>query len=470
MVRHKSFGSMQCPIARSLDETGDWWSMLILRSAFMGVRRFQDFEERLGIAPTTLARRLETLAEHELLARRTYSERPHREEYELTPKGLDFLPVLLTLAAWGNRWLAPEGVAIECVDPKTGRHVEPIVVDRETGRELKPGTVALRAGPGARPAVKQGLAKWVLLGAATAVSAALLGCGSSSPGGPGPAEAETPAAKTIASFHTALAEADYGAVDGIIGELDAQREAEPNDAAVVLFSALARMWKVGEAKRDPSLGPLAERAPIAVESLELFEQARDLNPNDDRIPAWVGFMKVRIGEAVGDAATIADGIAGLDASVAKFPTFTHFVRGLGLLGRPPGDPEFTKAPEDMWAVIASCGYAVDRSNPDYAYPEAAALAGAGICRDTPLVKHNWGGFFLHAGDVFSKAGDAKTASAFWENAKKSPTYSSWAFKGDLEDRIANADSRAALLSDGDPANDPELFADSAHVCVGCHAE
>jgi DNA-binding HxlR family transcriptional regulator len=166
LVRHKSFGSMQCPIARSLEETGDWWSMLILRTAFMGVRRFQDFEQRLGIAPNTLARRLEALTDCELLVRRTYSEHPPREEYELTPKGLDFLPVLLSLAAWGNRWLTPEGVAIECVDPDTGRTIEPVVVDRETRRELTAGTVALRAGPGARPAVKRGLEQWVLLGTA----------------------------------------------------------------------------------------------------------------------------------------------------------------------------------------------------------------------------------------------------------------------------------------------------------------
>jgi len=276
--------------------------------------------------------------------------------------------------------------------------------------------------------------------------------------------------KTVASLHAALEAADYGAVDGLIAELDAERDADPDDGAAVLFSGLARMWKVGEAKRDPALVELAARAPIALESLDLFQQARDMNPNDDRIPAWVGFMKVRIGEALGNATTIADGIAVFDGSVARFPTFTHFVRGIGLLGRPHDDPEFAKAPEDMWAVIESCGYKVDRSNPDFAYPEAAASAGAGICQDTPVVKHNWAGFFLHAGDVFSKAGDAKTAVAFWRNAEKSPTYSSWTFKSALEDRILNADSRTALLTDSDASNDPELFVDSAHVCVGCHAK
>ncbi|HMJ12062.1 MAG TPA: helix-turn-helix domain-containing protein [Polyangiaceae bacterium] len=155
---------MQCPIARSLEETGDGWSMLILRSAFMGVRRFQDFQARLEIAPNTLSRRLETLVEHGLLTRRAYSEKPVREEYELTEKGLDFMPVLLALTAWGNRWLTPEGVAIECVDPETGRVLEPVVVDRQSGAELGAGKVALRAGPGAKPAVVRGLQNWVVMG------------------------------------------------------------------------------------------------------------------------------------------------------------------------------------------------------------------------------------------------------------------------------------------------------------------
>jgi DNA-binding HxlR family transcriptional regulator len=459
---------MQCPIARSLDETGDWWSMLILRTAFMGVRRFQEFQERLGIAPNTLARRLDSLTEHEFLARRVYSERPPREEYELTPKGLDFLPVLLTLAAFGNRWLTPDGIAIDLVDPETGTPIEPIVVDRDTLRELTAGTVALRAGPAARPAVKHGLRNWIRLGAAVALTGALTACGSSTES-PTDTAPETPLTRAVASLHEALEAGNYAAVDGVIAEIDAVRDAEPDSGPAVLFSALARMWKVGEGTRDPAFDEAA-RAPVALQSLELFEQARDMNPDDGRIPAWVGFMKMRIGKAIGNTPTITDGIADLDGSVAKFPTFTHFVRGLGLLGLAHDDPEFAKAPEDMWAVIRSCGYQIDRANPDFAYPEPAAAAGAGICQDTSVVKHNWGGFFLHAGDVFSKAGDATTAVGFWKNAKKSPSYSTWAYKSAIEERIQNAESRTALLTDGDPANDPLLFVDGPNVCVGCHAK
>src|SRR5262245_37284627 len=154
-MQRKSFSRMECPIARSIEQTGDGWTQLLLREALLGVRRFQDFETRLGIPPNTLARRLDALVEHGFFERRRYEVRPRREEYHLTGKGHDFAPVLLALAAWGNRWLAPRGSIIECSDPETGRTLEPVVIDRRTGRPLVAGEVALRAGPGASHALKK---------------------------------------------------------------------------------------------------------------------------------------------------------------------------------------------------------------------------------------------------------------------------------------------------------------------------
>src|SRR5215472_2171226 len=107
-MRRKSFGNMQCPIARSLERVGEWWSILILRDAFHGLTRFDEFQENLGIAPNMLARRLKSLVEAGLLERRRYSERPPRDEYVLTQAGRDFRPVLWALLAWGNRHFAPE--------------------------------------------------------------------------------------------------------------------------------------------------------------------------------------------------------------------------------------------------------------------------------------------------------------------------------------------------------------------------
>jgi DNA-binding HxlR family transcriptional regulator len=164
-MQRKSFAEMECPIARSIEQVGDGWTLLILRNAFLGARRFADFESRLGIPPTTLARRLERLVSIGLFTRHRYEARPPREEYELTDKGLALLPLILTLAAWGNRWLMPDNVAIECMDPKTKRALDPVLVDRSTRRELLPGEVALRAGPCASPALREGLRRGIVLGA-----------------------------------------------------------------------------------------------------------------------------------------------------------------------------------------------------------------------------------------------------------------------------------------------------------------
>jgi DNA-binding HxlR family transcriptional regulator len=164
-MQRLGFAGVECPIARSLDQIGDAWSLLILRSAFTGVRCFHDFEERLAIPPSTLTRRLALLCKHGVLVRRRYRSRPARDEYLLTQKGLELLPVVLSLAAWGNRWLSPAGIAIQTVDAVSGRPVEPALVDRVTRQPLEPGNVALAAGPHASPGLRRGLAKPLVLGA-----------------------------------------------------------------------------------------------------------------------------------------------------------------------------------------------------------------------------------------------------------------------------------------------------------------
>lgn len=148
-MRRKSFGNMQCPIARSLERVGEWWSILILRDAFHGLTRFDQFAESLGIAPNMLARRLKALVEAGLLERRRYSERPPRDEYVLTEAGRDFRPVLWALLAWGNKHFAPEGRSVVIVDSRTGAEADPILVDRHSGRPMAPPDFRSAAGPAA---------------------------------------------------------------------------------------------------------------------------------------------------------------------------------------------------------------------------------------------------------------------------------------------------------------------------------
>jgi DNA-binding HxlR family transcriptional regulator len=132
-MRHTSLSDMPCPIARSLDRVGEWWSILILRDALRGVTRFEDFRRNLGVAPNMLTRRLGALVEAGLLERRRYNEHPPRDEYVLTDRGRDFRPVLLSLLAWGNRHFAPEGPSVEIVHRTTGLPADPVLVDRHTG-------------------------------------------------------------------------------------------------------------------------------------------------------------------------------------------------------------------------------------------------------------------------------------------------------------------------------------------------
>src|SRR4029453_7498090 len=148
-MERKSFRDIPCPIARSLERVGEWWSMLIMRDALHRFRRFDEFQRSLGIAPNMLTRRLNPLVGAGLLERRRYSEHPPRDEYVPTARGRDFRPVLLALMAFGNRHFAPEGPSVLLVDAKTGVPVDPILVDAATGRPITETDHALVAGPAA---------------------------------------------------------------------------------------------------------------------------------------------------------------------------------------------------------------------------------------------------------------------------------------------------------------------------------
>src|SRR6476659_6453680 len=148
-MQRKSFGRMSCPIARSLEHVGEWWSILILRDALHGLTRFDQFQKSLGIAPNMLTRRLSALVDAGLLVRRRYSERPPRDEYVLTARGRDFRPILVALLAWGNKHFAPEGASVQLVDTETGATVDPIMVDSATGRPIKAPEYAFAPGPAA---------------------------------------------------------------------------------------------------------------------------------------------------------------------------------------------------------------------------------------------------------------------------------------------------------------------------------
>ncbi|MDB5394078.1 MAG: transcriptional regulator [Rhodospirillales bacterium] len=157
-MQKTDLSDMDCPIARAFDRVGEWWSILILRDAFHGLTRFDQFQKSLPIAPNMLTRRLNELVAGGLLERRLYNERPPRYEYVLTERGRDFRPVMIAMMAWGNRHFAPEGVQSMLVDVETGVEADPVLVDRTTLRPLTERDFTFAAGPAATDAVKRRMA------------------------------------------------------------------------------------------------------------------------------------------------------------------------------------------------------------------------------------------------------------------------------------------------------------------------
>lgn len=137
MVPRTDFSDMHCSIARTLGVIGERWSLLIVRDAFYGVRRFDDFRADLGIARNVLTDRLNTLVQQGVLERRQYEERPPRYEYVLTEKGAELLPVILVMMRWGDRWES-DGAPPVTLTHKTCEHrTEPVVVCDHCREELR---------------------------------------------------------------------------------------------------------------------------------------------------------------------------------------------------------------------------------------------------------------------------------------------------------------------------------------------
>lgn len=136
---------MQCSIARSLEQVGPWWSMLIVRDALMGVRRFGQFQRSLGIGKNTLSIRLADLVESGILAKMPAQDGSAYDEYELTEKGRDLAPVLLAMAQWGDKWAVHEdGPSFAIHDRATGTPIPRIQPRRANGKAIAPEDIVLQ--------------------------------------------------------------------------------------------------------------------------------------------------------------------------------------------------------------------------------------------------------------------------------------------------------------------------------------
>ncbi|MBF6278586.1 MULTISPECIES: helix-turn-helix domain-containing protein [Nocardia] len=147
----KNFHEIACSIARSASIVGDSWTLLILRDAALGLRRFEELQRNLGIATNVLSQRLQRLVDQGVLRRHRYEQRPDRYEYHLTDKGQELIPVLFALMAWGDKWESgAEGPPLVLHHRTCGHRVEAKVTCDGCGGELTPESVVYQPGPGGR--------------------------------------------------------------------------------------------------------------------------------------------------------------------------------------------------------------------------------------------------------------------------------------------------------------------------------
>lgn len=139
----RSYAGQECSIARTLEVVGERWTLLILREAFLGTARFDDFQRRLGIARNVLQARLERLVDEGVLSRRRYNERPPRHEYRLTREGRDLLPVLVALLQWGDQHRAPDGPPVAIAHARCGGALNAALVCERCGATVEPRAIAL---------------------------------------------------------------------------------------------------------------------------------------------------------------------------------------------------------------------------------------------------------------------------------------------------------------------------------------
>lgn len=149
-MQRSSFSDMPCSVAKTLDIVGEWWTLLILRDVFYGVRRFEALRTHLGISRKVLSSRLERLTDENILKKAVYQKLPERYEYRLTKKGLDLLPVLFSLMNWGDKWMSdPDKMPVNFVHKDCGNQMTPKLVCSCCDGELNAKNIYPVAGKGA---------------------------------------------------------------------------------------------------------------------------------------------------------------------------------------------------------------------------------------------------------------------------------------------------------------------------------
>jgi DNA-binding HxlR family transcriptional regulator len=156
IVSRSSLKDIDCSIARSLSILGEWWTLLILRNVFHGMRTFDALQAHLEMSSSVLSTRLRQLTDAGILQKRKSGTDGRSYEYKLTERGFDLYPVLVALMQWGEKWASNgRGLRVELVEKATGEPISGSVVVSKDGRSLTPWDVRVIAGPGADEKIRE---------------------------------------------------------------------------------------------------------------------------------------------------------------------------------------------------------------------------------------------------------------------------------------------------------------------------
>lgn len=156
-MKWANIGDQVCSVSRALSVVGDKWTLLIVRSAFLGARKFTDFQTDIGVTRHRLSDRLSKLVEDEVLIKVAYQDNPVRYDYRLSPKGKELYPVIMSLVKWGDKWMADHhGPPMEYLHKTCGHQIMPHLTCPDCEAPIDPHDMRARPGPALRQARLKG--------------------------------------------------------------------------------------------------------------------------------------------------------------------------------------------------------------------------------------------------------------------------------------------------------------------------
>jgi hypothetical protein len=273
------------------------------------------------------------------------------------------------------------------------------------------------------------------------------------------------------TFWSALHGGRYDQAPEAIRLLTAAYLENPRQPEISLLLAHAHLWTIAERARNQELDPRITDHAILAE--KYFTEAYRLNPEDHRIPGWLGGVKLALGQIHQDERPTREGYFMLHDAIRSFPEFNYFSAGYVMSSRSRDDDKFREAVEDMWKNLDLCaGEQLDRRNPDYRkfMAQETTSGPKRVCWNSRIAPHNFEGFFLNMGDMLVKHGEVDQARKIYAIARLSKGYEAWRYKALLEEHIVQAEERAKQFQVSDPTHHPEIMFQSAHACTACHAK